>query len=495
MKNGIPENRDYAKHSVGAPATIAALTSSVAIPSIYGSYKLDKAMESFGVNPATPGVPGPLSKYMTEMNPDALSKIESWGKLRPSDFSNPVDFLKAYAITGGEAASSNLFLHRTANYGGQVVPEQAWHIMANDPRNGILGASDRFMKERLLTENRMARLKSIQDRFANDVAPSSRFDISSRLHNLLGRAVRKVNPYDRMSFIRNAVGNQIEGFERPALSDTAGGPKWFSYAHMPEMAQGDTEAYLRLLDEWEGKAARVGREGSIGKTLNNVSDNLVEAIKNFKSPTYKQYAGKVFSSPEEYLNFIWGNVGKNGKPVDKGLYKEVIRLASEGNKPGHNLRYEILTALQPNAKPISNSEAFADENLMRIFRDRVGRSGVWKYVKSMIPGSSGAKGGLSSLVPGISLARVKPATLANGIRGVQDIEDLAQNDLLLQIMSADMTRTLREGSKSYISKLNMAKLLRMIRGNKFRAAMASAVAVPLSIAGLNAFRNRRERKK
>lgn len=403
----------------------------------YGSHKLNKFMGSLGIK----------SNYT--LNRDALQAFEDYASLKAGKI-NPETFAYQYAQAAHRAGASKLF---------NEDPRASWEWFINNKqmREGIhnkaLGVNKKLDKViEKLEKRKLTKWLSRPVRFVNSQAGMVK-DVFEPLETKISREAAsiatKINPKTGKPF-GIAAGKTV------ATN---------LLAHVPAMAQSELDSYVRLLSEVAPNVenARV------------VADNTVEALLNYKNPSYKEHIGKVFKSPAEYLAEMYTPKGHKPIPGAFNAYIDSVQEAFKNNPTNRNggLNWQI-------AGMLNKSKKLADpDNRMRnIYQeliDTVGTRAKWEL------------GG-----DGIRIARA--GKLAPDLRSIQDIRDKALINPALKFLDGVATTQYSQAAKPYNKMTRALKWLMAARNKKLRIGLGIGSAGLGALGITNLIRNIRNKK-
>lgn len=474
----------------------------------YGSHRLNRFMEDLGIS----------SKF--ELNPEALKAIDDYTNLVP-DPKNPSSFAYQYAQAANRAGGVQLFL-------GDPKKRKAWEWDINNPalRRGI---KDKFPDieraisniEKTLNNENLSFLKHIPghktllDRLAilrtgvtdakNNFLPLKEFAahvaaLKESEQRAWAKANGKITPEDIADAMKKAKKSLTpeEAFEAafqakkrslgvPTEADIA-----VQLAHVPEMARSPVESYVRLLNEVAPDV-----------NTNKLADNTVEALLNYRKPTYKDHLGKVFESPSEYLNEMWTPKGhkkykgvfddyiNSVRNLEAGSTRNFFASATPSEDVINAFRHDIALHLSPTtSRPIRDKvtgairEHLIPKKLTPELANSVGRRADW--------GLDIVGKGKNEFARGIKVT--KPGTLAKGIRSVQDIWDLSHNHLGLKALNAITTARYTEAAKPYKLMSDIVRRAQVLRNGKLRAGLALGSLALGGMGAANIYRNHSAKK-
>lgn len=420
----------------------------------YGSHRLNRFMEDLGIS----------SKF--ELNPEALKALDDYTSLVP-DPKNPSSFAYQYAQAANRAGGAQLFL-------GDPKKRKGWEWDINNPalrreiKKKFPDLAEPFSDiEKLLKNKNMSFLRAI---------PGYR-ELRSRIKALrMGVSGARTNFLPLDEFVQHAL-----------LRTDAKTPKHVAdaLAHVPEMARSPVESYVRLLGE---VAPRV-------KTM-DLADNTIEALLNYKNPTYKDHVGKVFESPGDYLNEMWTPKGHKKYKGVFDEYLEGVRGLEEGKNffssanPSKDVvdafRHDIGLHLTPATKKhivdaATGKVNWMPNNMLTELSQTVGNRARWEFDI-----------GKNGLYKGIKIKT--PGSLAKGIRSVQDIYDLSHGHLGLKALNAIATAKYTEAAKPYKLMSDIVRRAQVLRNGKLRAGLALGSLALGGMGAANIYRNHSAKK-
>jgi len=462
----------------------------------YGSHRLNRFMEDLGIS----------SKF--ELNPEALRAIDDYANLVP-DPKNPSSFAYQYAQAANRAGGTQLFL-------GDPKKRKAWEWDINNPtlRARIkkkFPAIEKFLADtgKTLGHENVAFLRNIPgyntlldkiealrsgvEGAKNTFLPLKEFAEYKILEeNARGRAYAKANglitPEDVEAYMkkskepitREEAWNKVfDSIKKSKLRvPTSAEDIAIQLAHVPEMARSPVESYVRLLSE-------VAPDVDAG----HLADNTVEALLNYKKPTYKDHLGKVFESPGDYLNEMWT---PKGHRKYKGVFDDYLNSVRNlnagsaknffagGSTPSTDVidafRHDIQRHLTP-----STSGSKPGINMYKELAKSVGNRASWDLDI-----------GKNNVAKGIKIT--KPGKLAKGIRSVQDIIDLAHTHLGLKALNAITTARYTQAAGPYKMMADVVRRAQALRNGKLRAGLALGSLALGGMGAANIYRNRKAKK-
>ena len=422
-------------HSVVLPL----LGSGVLGAGAYGSHKLNKFMESLGIK----------SNYT--LNRDALQAFEDYASLKASKI-NPETFAYQYAQAAHRAGASKLF---------NEDPRASWEWLINNQqlRKGIhnktLGINKKLDKiiERL-EKRKLTKWLSRPFRSANrqvGLVTDTFEPLETLIPHNAAYIATKINPKTGKPF----------GLATGTTMATN------LLAHVPAMAQSELDSYVRLLHEI---APNVDNAGT-------VAANTVEALQNYRNPTFTEHIGKVFKSPAEYLAEMYTPKGHKPVPGAFNSYIESVQEAFKNNPTNKDdgLAHEIRGMLNRSYRNPGSDPFNQHRSIHRELIDTVGTRAKWE------------QGG-----DGIRIA--KPGKLAPNIRSIQDIIDKAQSNPALKFLDGVATTKYSQAAKPYNKMTRALKWLMAARNKKLRIGLGIGSA-GLGVLGItNLIRNMRNKK-
>lgn len=430
----MAKDKKEKKHAVVAPLLGAGVLGTGA----YGSHKLDRLLNDIG-----------LGSHL-RVNPEAVEAINAYANLRP-DSLDPTTFARQYAEAAHEASSAQLFLND---------PRKVWEWEINNPE----------LREKAYAKAQKA--QEVLDRLADkSTAWATRFRNKS-----FNRPARLL---DRLSsLLRGASGrlNTLGPLERNR-GDKALLIYGKGLAHTPEMGQSPLRSYIRLLNEM-GPEVRTDR----------VVDHTLEALLNFRNPTYGEFLGKSFSSPAEYFNAIqqYGYKKKMPHLFDKYMssFDEIVR--EHGNNSSE-LAAQVRKAIAPNywKELPAKTRKLGIDPYRKIGKDAIGRE-----LRHLIGGTSSWKWDPEKGILSLEQA-IKPGS--KGIRTIQDIVDMAESSPALKFLNAKAALNYGRTSIGYGKFFNKLNLLLKLRSNKTKLGLGLGALGLGGLAASNMVRNMRKK--
>lgn len=405
----------------------------------YGSHKLNKFMESLGIK----------SNYT--LNRDALQAFEDYATLKAGKI-NPETFAYQYAQTAHRAGASKLF---------NEDPRASWEWLINNKqmREGIhnkaLGVNKKLDKViEKLEKRKLTKWLSRPVRFINSQAGIIK-DVSEPLETKIPREAARI-----ATMINPKTGKPFGLATGKTMAVNL-------LAHVPAMAQSELDSYVRLLSE---VAPNVDNAGA-------VAANTVEALQNYKNPTYAEHIGKVFKSPAEYLAEMYTPKGHKPVPGAFNSYIESVQQAFKNNPTNKDggLAHEIRGMLNKSYRNPKSDPFNQQRSLYRELIDSVGTRAKWEQ------GGDGIRIG-------------KPGKLAPDIRSIQDIRDKALNNPALKFLDGVATTQYSQAAKPYNKMTRALKWLMAARNKKLRIGLGIGSAGLGALGITNIIRNIRNKK-
>lgn len=390
----------------------------------YGSHKLNKFMESLGIK----------SNYT--LNRDALQAFEDYTTLVAGKV-NPETFAYQYAQAAHRAGAARLF---------NEDPRAAWEWEINSPdlRKGL-----------------HSKARSVNKKLDNIIEKLEK----RKWTKPLSTPIRKLNTQFGL------LGDTFEPLDtlipnRAAQYGVKGKHIVNQLAHVPAMAQSELDSYIRLLSE---VAPNVRNAGA-------VADNTVEALMNFKNPKYKEYIGKSFKSPAEYMAAMYTPKGHKIVPGAFDSYIASVQDAFKANPTNKDggLAWQIRGLLNQSKKakdPFNQGRDIYQELL-----STVGSRAQWEQ------GGNG-------------LRIAKAGKLAPGIRSLQDIRDAALHNPALKFLDSVATVQYSEAAKPYNKLIRGLKWLMCARDKKLRLGLSLGSAGLTALGITNFIRNRHNKSR
>ena len=380
----------------------------------YGSRVVDNLMDEAGIR-----------KGLT-LNPKAVEALNAYAKGAPPAV-HPSDFAYQYAQLANEAGSAQLF-----NEDPRKVYE--WEINSPEFRRKASAVAEKL-------KNKYSRAESILSKI-----PGAR------------RIFDKISPkvMDQL--------NMITGVFAPLGSQASNPARAELMAHTPEMSQSPLRSYVRLLKEEAGQTK-----------ANEVVDQTVEALLNYKNPTFRDAAGnlyKPFASPEAYLSRMWAHKGGVDIPEIYKDYVDSLKGALARNPTNRNggLAWEIRNLIAPNAVR-GPSNRLPPGAMTLEFSRAVGTPAKWMYNPEKE-----------------ILEIVRDAGIRPELRTVQDLFNLSHNHVGLKLLNARAAQGYGRGIKPLL-------ILQKLRSPKLRALLGAGALASGGYGILNFFRNRKDGKR
>ena len=417
----MAKRREESNRSVVAPL----LGSGALGAGAYGSYKLDNLLDRLGI------------KKGLKINPEALEAVSAYADLKPEAI-NPSRFALQYSQAANNAANAQLFLND---------PRRVWEWEINTPelRENVSKELTKLRSNLVPKANKLSNF--IRKLSLNGLA--SRVDsLSHKIDGTLSEGIEFFSPLDEA--IRSKPGAAKQAIK--------------TWAHTPEMSRSQLHSYVRLLNEV-----------APGVHSDAVADNTLEALLNYKNPTYKPYIGKVFKSPAEYFNLMQGGTAANMPNVFDDYISSFDDIVKNYGSNRGELMAQIRKSLGTRMNPY---KGIGRTDIARALKKTIGDTSTWGFDPA------------SKTMHVVSDMKLNPS-----IRTVQDIIDRGGNLPWLKFLNAQAAINYKPAGKGYGKIVKRLSLLQKLRSSKGRIGLAAGALGLGGLAAHNMFRNFKDKNK